>query len=226
VKDQLQAFFDQPSMPVYLPGLLLDLILTALLCGALAWLYRKYGRSLSSRDSLSRTFVLLGVTTAIIISIVKSSLALSLGLVGALSIVRFRAAIKEPEELVYLFLCIAIGLGMGAEQRWATMLALGVVIPIIILRSRWVARQEPPALILTLHFSGEVPPLEAIIGLMEPHCENLHLKRVDETAGQAEMSFALQLGALADLHTLKSQLRQQYPTHRFSLLDQKTLPTF
>ena len=40
--------------------------------------------------------------------IVKSSLALSLGLVGALSIVRFRAAIKEPEELVYLFLIIAI----------------------------------------------------------------------------------------------------------------------
>ena len=48
--------------------------------------------------------------------IVKTSLALSLGLVGALSIVRFRAAIKEPEELVYLFLIIAIGLGCGANQ--------------------------------------------------------------------------------------------------------------
>ena len=47
---------------------------------------------------------------------VKSSLALSLGLVGALSIVRFRAAIKEPEELIYLFLTIAAGLGTGAGQ--------------------------------------------------------------------------------------------------------------
>ena len=46
---------------------------------------------------------MLGITTTIVITIVKSSLALSLGLVGALSIVRFRAAIKEPEELVYLF---------------------------------------------------------------------------------------------------------------------------
>ena len=43
-------------------------------------------------------------------------MALSLGLVGALSIVRFRAAIKEPEELVYLFLIISIGLGCGAGQ--------------------------------------------------------------------------------------------------------------
>lgn len=46
---------------------------------------------------------------------VESSLALSLGLVGALSIVRFRAAIKEPEEIVYLFFCIALGLALGAE---------------------------------------------------------------------------------------------------------------
>ena len=55
------------------------------------------------------------MTTYIVIMVVKNSLALSLGLVGALSIVRFRAAIKEPEELVYLFLIIAAGLGCGAN---------------------------------------------------------------------------------------------------------------
>ncbi len=65
---------------------------------------------------------MLAVTTMIIITIVKSSLALSLGLVGALSIVRFRSAIKEPEELTYLFLTIAIGLGFGADQRLATII--------------------------------------------------------------------------------------------------------
>ena len=52
----------------------------------------------------------------LIITVVKSSLALSLGLVGALSIVRFRTAIKNPEELIFLFLCIAIGVGLGANQ--------------------------------------------------------------------------------------------------------------
>ena len=53
--------------------------------------------------------------TFLVILIVKSSLALSLGLVGALSIVRFRTPIKEPEELIYLFLAIALGLGYGAS---------------------------------------------------------------------------------------------------------------
>ena len=56
------------------------------------------------------------MTTLLVIAVVKSSLALSLGLVGALSIVRFRTPIKEPEELAYIFLAIALGLCLGADQ--------------------------------------------------------------------------------------------------------------
>ena len=52
----------------------------------------------------------------VVITIVKSSLALSLGLVGALSIVRFRTPIKETEELIMLFINLAIGLGLGASK--------------------------------------------------------------------------------------------------------------
>lgn len=63
----------------------------------------------------------------LIISIIKSSIALSLGLVGALSIVRFRTPIKEPEELLYLFVAIAVGLGLGAGQITATVLGFCVV---------------------------------------------------------------------------------------------------
>jgi len=64
---------------------------------------------------------LIGLTVFMVITVVKSSLALSLGLVGALSIVRFRTPIKEPEELGYLFLTIAIGLGLGAGFEMITI---------------------------------------------------------------------------------------------------------
>ena len=70
----------------------------------LGYLYVKFGNSFSDRKVLAKNFVIISLTTMVIITIVKSSLALSLGLVGALSIVRFRTAIKEPEELSYLFL--------------------------------------------------------------------------------------------------------------------------
>merc|ERR1712127_1167791 len=86
----------------------------------------------------SKNFVVLGVATCIVIMIVKSSLALSLGLVGALSIVRFRAAIKEPEELVYLFLIIAIGLGCGANQLIITIVGIFFALATILIYSKYL----------------------------------------------------------------------------------------
>ena len=112
-----------------------NLLLAGLLAYLLSILYVRYGRSLSNRKVFSNNFVLMAMTTMFIITIVKSSLALSLGLVGALSIVRFRAAIKEPEELTYLFLTIAIGLGLGADQVEITLSAFVLIVLIIWLPS-------------------------------------------------------------------------------------------
>ena len=95
---------------------LLAMLFSCLNAVVLRYLYVIYGRSMNNREYFGNIFILLSVTTCAVIIIVKYSLALSLGLVGALSIVRFRAAIKEPEELVYLFLTIAFGLAYGSNQ--------------------------------------------------------------------------------------------------------------
>lgn len=126
-----QEFLTTQSIQVSVWGFVLNLALAALLAFLLSRLYVKYGQSLSNRQVFSRNFLMLTMTTMLIITIVKSSLALSLGLVGALSIVRFRAAIKEPEELAYLFLAIAIGLGFGADQRVITVVAFVIISGII-----------------------------------------------------------------------------------------------
>ena len=114
-KSDLNFFINQ-NIQIDLQGFILSLLCAAILSFLVQLFYIRYSSTLSNRKEFAKNFVILGVTTCIVIMIVKSSLALSLGLVGALSIVRFRAAIKEPEELVYLFLIIAIGLGCGANQ--------------------------------------------------------------------------------------------------------------
>ena len=114
---------------------LVNLVLTGLLAFILGRLYAKYGNSVSNKKSFASNFELIALTTMIIITIVKSSLALSLGLVGALSIVRFRAAIKEPEELAYIFLNIAIGLGFGADQWLITITGFSFITVVIWLKS-------------------------------------------------------------------------------------------
>ena len=122
-KSDLNFFLNQ-NVQIELSNFVLSLFCAAVLSFIVHLFYIRFSSSLSNRIEFSKNFVILGVATCIVIMIVKSSLALSLGLVGALSIVRFRAAIKEPEELVYLFLIIAIGLGCGANQLIITIVGI------------------------------------------------------------------------------------------------------
>jgi len=110
--------FAEPSVSIIIINLILCMVLVSLV----GWFYKKFSRSLGGKTHVGAILPLIGLTVFMVITVVKSSLALSLGLVGALSIVRFRTPIKEPEELGYLFLTIAIGLGFGAGFITSTVL--------------------------------------------------------------------------------------------------------
>ncbi len=92
---------------------LLPTLFNFILCFVMAFVVREFyvrrSFSLTGKNHIGSILPILSAVVFLVIVVVKSSLALSLGLVGALSIVRFRTPIKEPEELVYLFLAIALG---------------------------------------------------------------------------------------------------------------------
>ena len=133
----MPGIFDLPEpTPLSIVALAINLFLGLLLVLVLRWHFRRYGSTISNRAEFSRVFPFILLTTTLIISIVKSSLALSLGLVGALSIVRFRTPIKEPEELAYLFMAIAMGLGLGADQRIPTFVAGLIILGVMALIQR------------------------------------------------------------------------------------------
>lgn len=94
--------------------IILNFLLCLIFVNLVGWFYKRHAVSLGGKTHVGAILPLIGLTVFLVIVVVKGSLALSLGLVGALSIVRFRTPIKEPEELGYLFLVIAIGLGFGA----------------------------------------------------------------------------------------------------------------
>lgn len=135
-------FFINQNVQIDIPSFILSLICAVILSFFVQLFYIRYSSSLSNRKEFSKNFVILAVTTCIVIMIVKSSLALSLGLVGALSIVRFRAAIKEPEELVYLFLIIAIGLGCGANQLVITSVGIAFSLILIVIYSGYMKKSK------------------------------------------------------------------------------------
>ena len=159
----------------------------------------------------------------LIISIVKSSLALSLGLVGALSIVRFRAAIKEPEELAYLFLAIGIGLGLGANQTVVTVIGFIVIIMIIIIRKNWIRKADDNQnLHLTIYsHNPQKVELEQILETLKRHCTAVDLKRFDETENELEACFFIEFSDIENLNNTKNALQQLSDSIKISFLDNK-----
>lgn len=93
-------------------------------------------KTIFTSNQISSVIPLLSIITFLVISVVKSSLALSLGLVGALSIIRFRTPIKNPEELIYLFMALSLGIGFGANQLLITILVFIVFIIIMLLTKK------------------------------------------------------------------------------------------
>jgi len=118
--EKILQFYNQENLSNDLPVVILNYIFCVLCSFALKIIYENKSSSLSGKFHIGVVIPILAQITFFIILIVKSSLALSLGLIGALSIVRFRTPIKEPEELVYLFFSIAIGIGFGAGQTLIT----------------------------------------------------------------------------------------------------------
>ena len=110
-------------------------LIACLLCVLCSYIlqivFKNKSSSFSNRAQLQNLIPILSVTVFLVISVVKSSLALSLGLVGALSIVRFRTPIKEPEELTYIFISIAIGVGFASGQIILTSLIFFIIIMVI-----------------------------------------------------------------------------------------------
>ena len=207
------------QIPVW--GFLVNLLLAAALSFILCQVYIYYGDALSNRRVFARNFVIMAMTTTLIITVVKSSLALSLGLVGALSIVRFRAAIKEPEELAYLFLTISIGLGFGADQRLVTTIAILLIISIIILRKKLVYKsKENQNLHLTVSSSdpGKID-LNQIVTILNDYCSSVNMKRFDETDEILEASFLVDFRDYEKIEKVRSELSKLSKSVKVTFLD-------
>lgn len=114
---------------------IVSVLVNFFLCVLMSFLLRRFyiarSYSLTGKNHIGSIIPILSTIVFLVILIVKSSLALSLGLVGALSIVRFRTPVKEPEELVYLFFAIAIGLGYAAGQALITTVLVSLIMVII-----------------------------------------------------------------------------------------------
>jgi len=206
--------------PLSLATLAFNLLLSILLSGTLAWIYTRYGTSLSNRARFSQSLPLLAMTTVLVISVVKSSLALSLGLVGALSIVRFRTAIKEPEELLYLFMSMVIGVGLGADQRGPTVVAVSVIVAFLLVRTLALPRKANNNLYLNVMTPNTDRAALQIRDILLKHTSGADLRRMDSSATNLQATYLVSFSNDEALFSLMDGLRSQLPACEVSFVEQ------
>jgi len=214
--------------PLSLLNLLINLGVGTLLALLLRWHFERYGSTLSNREEFAQVFPFILLTTTLIITVVKSSLALSLGLVGALSIVRFRTPIKEPEELAYLFFAIAMGLGLGADQTLPTVVA-GIAILAIVATLRLAKRgRENTRLYLSVDLSEGGTDQERIDSINEVigrHVRASDMRRIDAREGGLEATYFVDLDESDRISALIDELNRSFPGIGVSFIDQSRMPS-
>lgn len=212
-----------PNVSASLGALFLNLIVGLVLSLLLAWYYEYYGQSLSNRYKFAQLLPPLTLTTAIVISIVKSSLALSLGLVGALSIVRFRTAIKEPEELLFLFIAIAIGLGVGADQRWLTVVGALVILGYMALRMLLTRKPQANNLYLNVLVNegeGQDSLFSRVNNRLLEHLDVVDFRRLDSRDGALQLTYFIHCRSPQTLNDLIDDLKHNFPISEISFIQQ------
>lgn len=220
----------QDAEPLSLQLLLFNLGIGVILSIILRWHFRRFGSTLSNREEFAQVFPFVLLTTVLIITVVKSSLALSLGLVGALSIVRFRTPIKEPEELAYLFIAIAMGLGLGANQTLPTVVA-GLLILVVM---GWLNSRKSDAVAKNLFLSvdwrpdnGESPEgfLSRLNQVIAKHVGDCDLRRFDSRDEMIEATYLLDIKSTDDLSGLIDDIRSNFDKVGVSFIDQNRMPS-
>ncbi len=201
--------------------LLGNLALSVVFALGLSVVIERYSRIIGDRSQYTVVFLALMPTMVLIITVVKSSLALSLGLVGALSIVRFRTPIKEPEELVYLFLAIAVGLGLGANQVLPTTLAFFFVIAVLVAAGMFRRRVTTRAVFLDVDGSpgdGQVG-VDSLCNVLRQRKIPFELKRYNESPEALSATFVIEAGSTGDLEAVVADLRQTVSGGSVTIID-------
>ena len=166
-------------------------MLCALILGLFIFLvYKKTSPGILYSSSFGLTLIGLSLVTTLVIMAVTSNVILSLGMVGALSIVRFRAAIKEPIEIVYLFWSLASGIVVGAGLIPLALIGSAMIGLILWIFASRKTHQSPYMLILRLtDENSEAAAME----LVSSAADKAIVKAKTVTPGSIELSCEVRL---------------------------------
>lgn len=188
-KRQILEYLLESNTSISLTQVCLSLAMAVVLGMLLYFVYRKTYRGTVYSKDFNLTLLLVAIITTLVMQAIGSNLALSLGMVGSLSIIRFRTAVKEPRDIAFLFWAVSIGLACGAEFYLAG--ALGSVLIAIVLAVANLDLYDSVSYLLVVR--GQQPDLDAVQAALKPLVRASRLRMRSAASAGEEATFELRL---------------------------------
>ena len=189
-KDNFLSGFSLSTQNLTLPNVLISLGIAFLLGMVIYFIYKKTYRGVLYSHSFNLSLIMLSMVTTLVIMCISSAPALSLGMVGALSIVRFRTAVKDPMDTVYMFWAIAVGITVGATFVLFSILG-PLVIAVILLVLSFTSNQTRQNYLLVVHYDDRYA--KEVTNAVNKMVPRYRLKSKTATRNGVEMTLELRL---------------------------------
>ena len=220
-QDIFKSSFLENVSSVSIPDMLITLVLSFALGLFIFLIYKRTFAGVMYSSSFGVTLLALTLITTVVMLAVTSNVVLSLGMVGALSIVRFRTAVKDPLDLVFLYWSISVGIMCGAGQK-----TLAIVLSLLTTAAILVFNQLPVAsapMLLVINAEASRETNEKISAVVKQYCKGFQEKTRSITNGQLDLVLELRV---KDGEALTEALSALEQIHSVSLMKHDGEVTF
>ena len=176
--------------------ILIGLLMGCLVGLVIAFVYKRCYRGVLYSPTFALTLVMLTLITTPVVMCIKSNIALSMGMVGALSIVRFRTAVKDPMDTAYMFWALTMGILLGAEL-YIHALIVVLAISVVLFAMSFIHFRKPNAYLLVVHYDEYAE--QDITQLLRRTVKQRKLRSKTVTRAGAEMTIEVRLDSKQDL---------------------------
>jgi len=173
-------------------------------------IYRLTNRGVGYTRSFIDSLVVLSMITSVVIMVIGNNLARAFGLVGAMSIIRFRTAVKDIQDIVFIFFALTAGMASGVGLHILSIVGVIIIgITLVIFSKRKLLLRPFYNFLVQFHFSGDIekgiPPYQKIL---DKYCKSYKLINVRSTGreNEIELSYYIHLKKDTDQHRLFREL--------------------
>ncbi|MBU0660605.1 DUF4956 domain-containing protein [Patescibacteria group bacterium] len=171
------------SMQYTIGQITASLLLTFFLSSFIYYIYKKTYSGVTFSKNFGMTLILVSLVAAVIVMAISGNLALSLGMIGALSIVRFRSAIKDPRDIAFLFWAVSTGIVSGVFIYKLAIISHIIIAAVILFFSR---KQDNHTTFLLVIYGHDIKK-DLLQKIMDELCKRSHLRLETIIQGEEQL---------------------------------------